>query len=181
MNVITNPSSLNIPATIGMDVADVDTPSLMVDLDAMEYNVAVMAKFIADNNIRLRAHAKCHKSYDIAKIQFDAGAIGVCCQKVSEAESLVNAGCDDVLVSNQVVAPQKIERLARLAKRARMLVCVDDAGNVEDLSTAATRHGVTLECLVEIDVGAGRCGVAHGAPVVTLAKAIDAAPGLKFG
>ncbi len=92
----------------------------------------------------------------------------------------MSAGIRDVLVSNQVVAPKKIERLAALAKRARVLVCVDDLGNVDDLSAASVQYGVTLECLVEIDVGAGRCGVAPGEPALVIARAIAKAPGLRF-
>lgn len=172
---------LNVPAVVGMDLADVGTPALIVDLDAFERNVALMRDFIEAKGIRHRAHAKTHKSADIALYQMSAGgACGVCCQKVSEAEALVAGGVSDVLVSNQVVDPVKIDRLAAMAKRARVLVCVDDSGNVDDLSAAATRHGVTLECLVEIDVGAGRCGVQWGAPVLELAQKIDAAPGLAF-
>lgn len=172
---------LNVPAVIGMDLKDVGTPALIVDLDAFEKNVALMRDFVASKGIRHRAHAKTHKSADIALYQMEVGgACGVCCQKVSEAEALVAGGVKDVLVSNQVVDPSKIDRLAAMAKRARVLVCVDDSGNVDDLSSAAARHGVTLECLVEIDVGAGRCGVQWGAPVVELAKRIDAAPGLTF-
>jgi 3-hydroxy-D-aspartate aldolase len=172
---------LNVPAVVGMDIADVGTPALIVDLDAFEHNVALMRKFVESKGIRHRAHAKTHKSADIALYQMDAGgACGVCCQKVSEAEALVAGGVKDVLVSNQVVDPKKLDRLAAMAKKARVLVCVDDAGNVDDLSSAATRHGVTVECLVEIDVGAGRCGVQWGTPVLELAKKIDAAPGLKF-
>lgn len=172
---------LNVPAVVGMDLADVGTPALIVDLDAFEKNVALMRDFIEAKGIRHRAHAKTHKSADIALYQMSAGgACGVCCQKVSEAEALVAGGVSDVLVSNQVVDPAKIDRLAAMAKRARVLVCVDDSGNVDDLSAAATRHGVTLECLVEIDVGAGRCGVQWGAPVLELAQKIDAAPGLVF-
>ncbi len=172
---------LNVPAAIGMDLADVGTPALIIDLDAFERNVARMRDFVTSRGIRHRAHAKTHKSADIALYQVEAGgACGVCCQKVSEAEALVAGGVKDVLVSNQVVDRAKIDRLAAMAKRARVLVCVDDAGNVDDLSAAAARHGVTLECLVEIDVGAGRCGVQWGAPVVELARKIDAAPGLTF-
>ena len=163
---------LNVPAVVGMDLKDVGTPALIVDLDAFERNVKKMREFIESKGIRHRAHAKTHKSADIALYQIEAGgACGVCCQKVSEAEALV---------SNQVVDPNKIDRLAAMAKKARVLVCVDDRGNVDDLSEAAGRQGVTLECLVEIDVGAGRCGVQWGEPVVALAQAIDAAPGLKF-
>jgi 3-hydroxy-D-aspartate aldolase len=170
-----------MPAAIGMSLDDVDTPCLLVDLDAFERNVAAMARFVEETGVRLRAHAKTHKSADIAKYQIEkGGACGICCQKVSEAEALVDAGIRDVLVSNEVVAPSKIERLATMAKRARVLVCADDLRNIEDLSSGAVKHGVTLECLVEIDVGAGRCGVTPGTAAVELARAIDCAEGLKF-
>jgi len=131
--------------------------------------------------VRLRAHAKTHKSADIAKYQIEhGGACGVCCQKVSEAEALVDAGVEDVLVSNQVVDLQKIDRLAQMAKKTRVLVCVDDLDNADDLSAAATRHGINIECLVELDCGAGRCGVQWGAPVVEIAKKIAASDSLTF-
>ncbi len=172
---------LNVPAEIGMDLADVATPSLIVDLDAFERNVDRMSDFIKSKGLRHRAHAKTHKSADIALIQMErGGACGVCCQKVSEAEAIVAGGVKDVLVSNQVVDLRKIDRLAQLAGRARILVCVDDIGNVGDLSAAAQKHGTQIECLVEIDCGAGRCGVQWGQPVVDIASKIDAAPGLTF-
>ncbi|MEM9106690.1 MAG: DSD1 family PLP-dependent enzyme, partial [Pseudomonadota bacterium] len=118
---------------------------------------------------------------DIARYQIEqGGACGICCQKVAEAEALVAGGVRDVMVSNQVSDPRKLDRLAALASKARVLVCVDDLGNVSDLSAAAVHHGVVIECLVEIDCGAERCGVEPGAPAVVLAKAIDSAPGLKF-
>ena len=174
--------STTLPARVGMTIDEVETPCLVVDLDAFDRNVDRMGRFVRDSGVRLRAHAKTHKSSDIAVRQIEhGGACGVCCQKVGEAEALVSAGIRDVLVSNQVVGSRKIERLAALARRARILVCVDDRGNVDDLSAAATRFGATIECLVEIDVGAGRCGVMPGEPAVVLAKAIAAAPGLTFG
>lgn len=173
---------LNLPAEVGMALEDVATPSLIIDLDAFEKNVATMRDFITKAGVRLRAHAKTHKSADIALYQIaHGGACGVCCQKVAEAEAMVAGGVKDVLVSNQVVNLKKIDRLAKLAGKARVLVCVDDLGNVDDLAAAATRHGVTLECLVEIDVGAGRCGVQWGDPVVAIATRIAASDGLKFG
>jgi len=169
------------PASIGMSLDDVDTPCLLVDLDAFERNVEKLRAFVRSHGVRLRAHAKTHKSADIARYQIEkGGACGVCCQKVSEAEALVNAGITDILVSNQVVAPKKIGRLAALAKRARILVCVDDIGNAADLSAAAGQAGATIECMVEIDVGAGRCGVKPGEPAVEIAKRIADMPGLKF-
>jgi 3-hydroxy-D-aspartate aldolase len=168
------------PASIGMKLEDVDTPCLIVDLDAYERNVETMGRFMRACGVRHRAHAKTHKSADIAMYQIArGGACGICCQKVSEAEALVNAGLSDVLVSNQIVAKNKIARLAALAKRARIIVCVDDAGNIDDLSAAAVDAGVTIECLVEVDVGAGRCGVAPD-EAAALAQKIDRAPGLTF-
>ncbi len=172
----------DIPASPGMEEADVQTPCLIVDLDAFERNVAKMRDYCAEMGVRHRVHGKMHKSADVAHYQIDVGkAVGVCCQKVSEAESFARAGIKDVLVSNQVCDPPKIERLARIPKLgARIIVCCDDIANVADLSSAAVRNGTEIEVLVEIDCGAGRCGVASGQPVVDIAKAIDAAPGLKF-
>jgi 3-hydroxy-D-aspartate aldolase len=170
-----------LPATVGMRIEDLDTPCLVVDLDAFERNVAVMGRFIKEHGIRHRGHAKTHKSSDIASYQIEkGGACGICCQKVSEAEALVDAGILDVMVSNEVVAPRMIERLAAMATRARVLVCVDDLDNVDHLSSAAQRHNATIECLVEIDVGAGRCGVTPDDAAVKIARKIDAAPRLKF-
>lgn len=172
----------DIPASPGMDEADIQTPCLIVDLDAFERNVATMRDYCAEMGVRHRVHGKMHKSADVAHYQIEVGkAVGVCCQKVSEAESFARAGIKDVLVSNQVCDPAKIDRLARIPKLgARIIVCCDDIANVADLSAAAVRNGTEIEVLVEIDCGAGRCGVAPGKPVVDIAKAIDAAPGLRF-
>lgn len=171
--------SNNIPA-IGTRVEALDTPCLMVDLDAYEHNIERMAKFMKDNGLRHRAHAKTHKSAAIAHDQMAAGAVGVCCQKVSEAEALVNNGVPDVLVSNQVINPNMIERLAAMATHARVMVCVDDIDNIDDISDAAVRYNAEIGIMVEIDVGAGRCGVAPGEDAVPLAKKADAAPNLHF-
>ncbi|MDJ0993746.1 MAG: DSD1 family PLP-dependent enzyme [Dinoroseobacter sp.] len=172
----------NIPAAIGMDEADIQTPCLVLDLDALERNVVKMGQFAKEMGVRHRVHGKMHKSVDVAKMQMElGGAIGVCCQKVSEAEAFARGGIDDVLVSNQVRDPAKIDRLARIPRLgARAICCVDDIENIVDLSAAATKHGTQIECLVEIDCGAGRCGVTTTPEVVAIAKAIDAAPGLKF-
>ncbi len=172
---------LNIPAEIGMAEEDISTPALIIDLDAFEKNVKLLGYFIKDKGIRLRPHAKTHKSADIALYQIEhGGACGICCQKVSEAEALVAAGVKDILVSNQVVSPRQIDHLAAMAKRTRVIVCVDDLSNVDDLSTAAVKHGVVIECLVEIDCGSGRCGVDWGEPVVAIARKIAVAEGLSF-
>jgi len=172
----------DIPALPGMDEAEIQTPCLILDLDALERNIRKMGDYARDHGMRHRAHGKMHKSVDVLKLQQDLGhAVGVCCQKVSEAEVFVRGGIKDVMVSNQVTDPAKIDRLAQLPKSgARILVCVDDADNVKALSDAAVRHGTQIEALVEIDCGAGRCGVSTTQDVVHIAKLIDAAEGLKF-
>lgn len=172
----------DVPAVPGMDEADIQTPCLVLDLDALERNIKKMGDYAKAHGMRHRVHGKMHKSVDVAKLQEKlGGAVGVCCQKVSEAEVFVRGGIKDVLVSNQVRDPRKIDRLAQLPKYgSRILVCVDDIDNVEELSAAAQKHETQLECLVEIDCGAGRCGVSTSQDVVALARAIDAAPGLKF-
>jgi 3-hydroxy-D-aspartate aldolase len=172
----------DVPALPGMDEADIQTPCLVLDLDALERNIVKMGDHAKKMGVRHRVHGKMHKSVDVAKLQEKlGGSVGVCCQKVSEAEVFARGGIADVLVSNQVRDPAKIDRLARLPKLgARTICCVDDLANIADLSEAATRHGTQIECLVEIDCGAGRCGVTTTPEVVALAKAIHAAPGLKF-
>ena len=186
MNAITSENPLvvgfNIPAEVGMDECDVQTPCLILDLDALERNIQKMGQFAKQMGVRHRIHGKMHKSVDVALLQEKlGGSCGVCCQKVSEAEAFVRGGIRDVLVSNQVRDPAKIDRLARLPLLgARTICCVDDIDNVPDLSSAAQRHGSTIECLVEIDCGAGRCGVTDSRAVVEIAEAISAAEGLQF-
>ena len=172
----------DVPALPGMDEADIQTPALVLDLDALEANVKKMGDYAKAHGMRHRAHGKMHKSVDVLKLQQElGGAIGVCCLKISEAEVFARAGIKDVLVSNQVRDPGKLNRLAQLPKfGARTIVCVDDLENVADLSAAAQKHGTALECFVEIDCGAGRCGVTTTQDVVAIARAIDAADGLKF-
>ena len=172
----------DVPAVPGMDEADIQTPALVLDLDALERNIKKMGDYAKAHGMRHRVHGKMHKSVDVAKLQESlGGAVGVCCQKVSEAEVFARGGIKDVLVSNQVRDPRKIDRLAQLPKLgARTIVCVDDIDNVPELSEAAVRHGTTIECFIEMDVGAGRCGVIGAENVLDIAKAIDAAPNLKF-
>jgi len=172
----------DIPAKPGMDEADIQTPSLVLDLDALERNIKKMGDYAKEHGMRHRTHGKMHKSVDVQRLQEKlGGACGVCCQKVSEAEVFARGGIKDILVSNQVRDPSKIDRLARLPKLgARTICCVDDLANVADLSLAAQKYGSEIECLVEIDCGAGRCGVTTTPDVVAIAKAIDGAEGLKF-
>lgn len=169
------------PAAPGMALADVDTPALLIDLDAFERNLKRMADAAATAGVRLRAHAKTHKSPIIALRQMAHGAVGICCQKVSEAEVMIRGGVPNVLVSNQVVGTRKLERLALLAREAKVAVCVDNAENVAAIADAAAKYGVRLDVLVEIDVGGNRCGVAPGAAAVTLAQEIARRPSLRFG
>lgn len=173
----------DIPAVPGMAEADIQTPCLLLDLDALEHNIRKMGDYARAHGMRHRVHGKMHKSVDVALLQQRlGGAVGVCCQKVSEAEAFARGGIADILVSNEVRDPAKIDRLARLPKTygCRASVCVDDLANVAELSAAASRHGTTIECLVEMDVGAGRCGVVGNDQVVAIAQAMAAAPGLRF-
>lgn len=172
----------DVPAIPGMAEADIETPCLILDLDALERNIRKMGSYAEAHGMRHRAHAKMHKSVDVLRLQQElGGAAGVCCQKVSEAEVFARAGIKDILVSNQVRGPFKVDRLARLPKYgSRIIVCVDDPRNVEELSAAARKHGTNLDCFVEIDCGAGRCGVTTAGAVVEIAKAVEAAPSLRF-
>ncbi|WP_298852190.1 3-hydroxy-D-aspartate aldolase BhcC [uncultured Ruegeria sp.] len=172
----------DIPAKPGMDEADIQTPSLILDLDALERNIKKMGDYAKAHGMRHRVHGKMHKSVDVAKLQEKiGGAVGVCCQKVSEAEVFVRGGIKDILVSNQVRDPAKIDRLASLPKLgSRIIVCVDDLDNVADLSGAAVDHETQLEVFIEIDCGAGRCGVTTTPAVIEIAKAVEAADNLKF-
>lgn len=168
------------PAEIGMSLDAVDTPALLVDLDAFDRNVTRLAQAVAGTNVRPRPHSKSHKCPVIALRQMAAGAVGVCCQKVGEAEAMVYGGVSNVLVSNEIVGPSKIVRLLALAKQAWVAVCADHPDNVKDLNEAAVAFGVRLPVLVEINVGADRCGVEPGEPALALARQIAASPGLRF-
>ena len=172
--------TISTPASIGMTLADVDTPALILDLDAFERNLARMAEAVHGKPVRLRPHAKSHKCAEIALRQIAAGAVGVCCQKVSEAEALVAGGVGDVLIANEIVGAGKHERLAALARKAQLAVCVDAAQNVLDLDAAAARAGVRLDVYVEINVGADRCGVEAGAPALALARSVVGCSHLRF-
>ncbi len=169
------------PARVGQAEHEIDTPALVIDLDAFESNLDTMAGMIAAAGVKLRAHAKTHKSPVIAHLQMARGAVGQCVQKVAEAEILAWGGVPDILVSNEVVGADKLARLAALARITRIAVCVDDASQVAAIEAAAAAADVTISVLVEIDVGAGRCGVAPGPDAVALAQVIAASPHLTFG
>ena len=168
----------DVAAAVGMAEAEIATPALIVDLDAFERNLQVMAEAAKRFGVAHRAHAKTHRSVDVARAQMAlGGAVGVCCQKVAEAEALARGGIDDILVSNQVVDPAKIDRLVKLPEKISVLV--DDIEAIAPLSAACERHGRGLGVLVEVECGQKRCGVLPE-DVVGLARAVTAAPGLTF-
>jgi D-serine deaminase-like pyridoxal phosphate-dependent protein len=160
--------------------SQIDTPALLIDLDAMESNIATMAHYFEEVPAELRPHFKTHKSPILAHKQIEAGAIGITCAKLGEAEILVNAGIKDILIANQIVGPTKIMRLAHLARHAHLIVAVDNEGNIRHLSTATERAGSALRVVIEVDVGLGRCGVPPGEPAVRLAQIVGQSPGLEF-
>jgi len=168
------------PAEIGVPVAEVETPALIIDLDALDRNIAKMAEFARAAGVRVRPHAKTHKSTAIALRQIALGAVGQCVQKVGEAEVLVRGGVKDVLVSNQVVGERKLRRLAALANEATVALCFDSAEQVDAAARVARDFGVVLGGLVEIEVGMERCGIAPGRDAASLARRIEDAPNLKF-
>jgi 3-hydroxy-D-aspartate aldolase len=168
------------PADPGLSVEEIETPALVVDLDAYERNLDRMAAFMAGQQARLRPHAKTHKCPVVAHHQIARGAVGVCCQTVGEAAAMVYGGVRDVLVTNQVVGARKIARLMSLARQAEVAVCVDDAEQVRVLDEAARAFGVRLPVLVEINIGMNRCGVDPGQPALALARLVAAQPGLRF-
>lgn len=185
------PVSEKLAALVGHGVAEIDTPSLVVDLDAMKRNIARMAEFARKHNVRWRPHAKMHKSAALAKMMVDAGAAGACVQKTSEAEIMASGGVRDIFISNEVIAPHKLVRVARLAHRlsaehGKLAIAVDSAEGVQRLAAAmneARAHygaPAVIDVFVELDVGQGRCGVAPGPGAVELALEIRRHPALRF-
>ena len=168
------------PAQIGMSLAEVDTPALILDLDAFEHNLKLLNDSLAGRSIKVRPHAKSHKCPEIALRQMALGAVGVCCQKVSEAEAMVDGGVNDVLIANEVVGVAKLKRLTALARRAKISVCADHSDNVTALDNAAREAGLTLNVLVEVNVGANRCGIEPGEPAFKLAQQIHSSKNLHF-
>jgi 3-hydroxy-D-aspartate aldolase len=163
------------PAKVGQRLEEVDTPALVLDLDAFERNLEALRKKIP-SRIRVRPHAKTHKSADIALRQVAEGAVGVCCQKVSEAQALAEGGVKDILVSNEVVGAAKIARLAAVAKMTHLGVCVDDLDNLRAIAAS----GAQLDVYIELEVGMKRCGIPPGEGAVALAKEILKHKHLRF-
>jgi D-serine deaminase-like pyridoxal phosphate-dependent protein len=166
---------------VGLHKYELDTPSLLIDLTALERNLHKMAEYFQGRQVRLRPHVKLHKATPIlAQMQLQAGAIGLTCAKLAEAEVLAAAGIKDILIANQVVGARKIRRLVNLAAYTDIMVAVDSYENVAELSQAAQDKGVQLRVLVEVDIGNNRCGVVPFEPALALCKAVAQSPGLRF-
>jgi len=162
---------------VGDSVDSIDTPALVLDLDAFERNLDRMME--AAGSMRVRPHAKSHKCPQVAHEQIKRGAVGICCQKLSEAAVFAQAGIQDILLTNQVVGPRKLHRLRDLSQQVNLGVLVDDAPQIESLGEVMASQAKSLDVYVEVEVGAGRCG-AHPNSVLPLAQQILALPGLRF-
>src|SRR5262245_20633579 len=160
--------------------AILDTPALVVDLDIMEANITRIAAACRESGVQWRPHVKGLKTPEIVKKALAAGAFGITCAKLGEAEVMATAGIQNILIANQIVAPSKMARLLTLLDKAKPIVAVDSVTNVEALSEAMWREGRNLPVVIEVDIGMKRAGVAPGAPVVALADAIAARRGLEF-
>jgi D-serine deaminase-like pyridoxal phosphate-dependent protein len=165
---------------IGTAKSALDTPALCLDIEAVARNVRRMADTFRDGPTRLRPHSKTHKSPMLAHMQLDAGAIGITCAKLGEAETMAAAGVKDILIANEIVDPAKIVRLVNLAATTEVIVAADSAKNLQDLNDAALTKGVRLRVLLEVDIGHGRCGVLPGQPALELARLAAGGPGLRF-
>lgn len=168
-------ASRRAPARAGDALGAIDTPALLLDLDAFQANLSTVQREVAVAGGRLRPHGKAHRCAEIALRQIRAGAVGICCQKLTEAEIFVDAGVGDVLISNQVVGERKADRVALLARRARVAVCVDSPVHVEQLARAARARAAHIDLMIEVDVGQGRCGVTEPSQALALARQIAAA------
>ncbi len=144
---------------VGQEKWQLDTPALWVDLDLMEHNIQVLAQFFREAGVAWRPHTKGIKVPAIAHVALDAGAIGVTCAKLSEAEVLAAAGVKDILIANQVVGASKVARLASLRRHADVMVAVDSLENVQEISQTAVRAGVVIRVLIEVNTGMNRCGM----------------------
>lgn len=164
----------------GDPLASLDTPQLVLDLDVIDANLARMFAEGKKRGVDVRVHFKSLKCAGLARHIVSRGGRTFLCAKLNEAEVLADAGIDDILLANQVVGSDKLSRLAELARRVRLRVCVDDADNVADLSRALTAAGAELGVLVEVDIGMRRCGVDPGEPALALARLVAESPGLRF-
>ena len=165
---------------IGADKCALDTPILCIDLDKMQSNIHKMAGFCREQKVSWRPHSKCHKTPAIALAEIAAGAIGVTCAKVSEAEVMAAAGVKDILIANMVVGPQKLERVLALRRWADPIIACDHFAQVEPLAAICRQHGASVRVLIEVDIGLSRVGVQPGRDTLELAQAIDRLNGVKL-
>ena len=172
--------SLNRTELIGSPVSQLDTPVLIVDLDRLESNIAEMAGYCYRFGTAWRPHSKANKCPEIAQLQIDAGARGVTCAKLSEAEMMVANGIGDILLANQMASAQKQQRLAEVQKQGRVIGIVDTAQVLEPMSNAADQAGTTIPILIDVDIGMARTGCQPGAEVVRLAEVIAGKKGLRL-
>ena len=163
-----------------MKLNELDTPVLLVDADALERNIARMQKLAASAGIAYRPHAKAHKTPVIAEMQLAAGAVGVCCAKLGEAEVMAANGIKDILITSPVIGLSKLMRLMHVAGEAKIAVVVVDASNIADMARCAHTAGVRVDVVIKIDVGQHRCGVQPGEPAVALAQAVMTQKWLSF-
>ena len=163
-----------------MHVSEIDTPALLVDLDIMERNLARVADYAREHGLRLRPHTKTHKSVRLAKRQLASGASGLTVAKVSEAEIMLGAQPDDLLVAYPIIGHTKLARLTQVARQTRVTVALDSAFAARQLSDAARDGRVEIGVLAEVDVGLGRVGVSAGEPLLELARTIEKLPHLRF-
>lgn len=169
------------PANVGMSVDEIDTPALVVDLNVYDKNIEKMAKMMKASGKFFRPHAKMHKSPQVALDQIKHGAVGICCQKLSEAEIMVDGGIEDILITNEVVAPAKLKRVAELSKRVKIGICVDNSHATKALNEACAKIDSKVRVLIEIDVGGNRCGVTNSHDALELAELIINSSHLTFG
>lgn len=167
-------------SVIGTHKFDLDTPILCIDLDVMESNMHSMASFMSERGKQWRPHEKCHKTPAIAHMQLEAGAIGVTCAKVSEAEVMAAGGIRDILIANMIVGRQKLERVVSLCRWADPIIACDHFAQVEPLAELCRQHGVTCRMLIEVNIGLDRVGITPGRDTLELAKAIDRLEGVQL-
>lgn len=165
---------------IGAKIEDIETPALLLDLEGVEYNLAKMAQYIKGEGKFIRPHFKTHKNPFLAHKQIEAGAIGITCQKLSEAEVLAHSGIKDMLITNEIVGSQKIKRLVNLAAYTDVKVSIENEQNAKEISEAAIKKGVVVNCLIEVNIGMNRCGVEPGKPALQLVKKILKLKSLNF-
>ena len=163
-----------------MKRTDIETPAILIDARRLGRNIERMARAAREMGVALRPHFKTHKTIEIARLQLEAGAVGITCAKTTEARVLVEAGVPDVFVAYQVVGPATVARLLELSRRAQLSVGVDDRAQAKPLSEAFAGEGRRLPVLIEVDTGLGRCGLRPGEPVLALARLLSDLPGLEL-